>query len=298
MIGGQRFGAWREQVRLHALTLRRSEHVYGLHPFGTFGKVNPRGVFVVGCPRSGTTFTAGVLGSVAGFADLGEVKPWKAAVPGIYAIAQQPGSGEVVARIRRILIRNQRLAMAAGKRGIEQTPESSFVIPQLAAAFPEAHFVHVLRDGRDVAASLLESGWLGGRRNERDDAGHAFGGYARFWVEPERAQEFEQVSEARRCGWAWRRYVSVTRAALADLDPRRVTILRYEEFVTDAATAGTTVATGLGAGDLAKEFAAGFTRAHPNSVGSFRSRLTPDELADVLTEVGPLLAELGYPLAA
>ena len=40
-------------------------------------------VFVVGSPRSGTTFTGRALGSLPGFVDLDEVQPWKAAIPGL-----------------------------------------------------------------------------------------------------------------------------------------------------------------------------------------------------------------------
>src|SRR5439155_1437862 len=37
-------------------------------------------VFVVGSPRSGTTFLAGAVGSQPGFVDLGEVRPVKASI--------------------------------------------------------------------------------------------------------------------------------------------------------------------------------------------------------------------------
>jgi hypothetical protein len=33
-------------------------------------------VFVIGSPRSGTTFLGGAIGAVPGFVDLGEVTPW------------------------------------------------------------------------------------------------------------------------------------------------------------------------------------------------------------------------------
>jgi hypothetical protein len=39
------------------------------------GKLDDRFVFVIGSPRSGTTFLAGAIGSVPGFVDLGEVAP-------------------------------------------------------------------------------------------------------------------------------------------------------------------------------------------------------------------------------
>src|SRR5438046_5477328 len=45
------------------------------------GRLDDRFVFVVGSPRSGTTFLATALGSIPGLVDLGEVAPLKAAVP-------------------------------------------------------------------------------------------------------------------------------------------------------------------------------------------------------------------------
>jgi hypothetical protein len=61
-------------VRLGGFSVRR-----GLEP------LDDRLVFVVGSPRSGTTFLAGAIGSLPGFVDLGEVAPLKAAIPRIYA---------------------------------------------------------------------------------------------------------------------------------------------------------------------------------------------------------------------
>ena len=40
-----------------------------------FGRLDDRLVFVLGSPRSGTTFLAGAIGSLPGFVDLGEVPP-------------------------------------------------------------------------------------------------------------------------------------------------------------------------------------------------------------------------------
>ena len=141
-------------------------------------------VFVVGCPRSGTTFLGSALGSQPGFVDLDEVTPWKAALP------SSPGPEE----LRRILERVRLLGLASGLRGVEQTPETAFVLPAALAAYPRAQAVHSLRDGRDVVCSLLERGWFGSRGGA-DDAGLAYGPHARFWVEPERREEFAASSD-------------------------------------------------------------------------------------------------------
>ena len=42
----------------------------------------------------------------------------------------------------------------------DKSPRHVFDIPWLAAAFPTAKFVHITRDGRDVAISLLKAGWV------------------------------------------------------------------------------------------------------------------------------------------
>ena len=165
-------------------------------------------VFVVGSPRSGTTFTARALGSLPGFVDLDEVQPWKAAIPGLIG---QP-EDEVAARLRRILERVRTLGLARGLRGVEQTPETSFVLAAALDAYPEAVAVHVIRDGRDVVTSLLERGWLSAERTGADDARLPFGAHPRFWVEPGRAEEFSRVSDATRAAWAWRRYVTAAEA--------------------------------------------------------------------------------------
>ena len=102
-------------------------------------------VFVVGSPRSGTTFTATKLGEQPGFVDLGEVKPLKAALP---SLIELPPRDQAFA-VRRILDRVRRLAFVQHLRGVEQTPETSFVLgASVAASSPSA------------AASLLSIGFF------------------------------------------------------------------------------------------------------------------------------------------
>src|SRR5262245_47156602 len=166
--------------------------------------VEERLVFVIGSPRSGTTITARLLGSLPGFVDLDEVQPWKAAIPALIDRPEEEGAR----RLRTILERVRRLAFAGGLRGVEQTPETSFVLEAALRAYPQATAVHVIRDGRDVVASLLERGWLNAARTGADDAHLPYGPHPRFWVEPERRDEFATVSDATRAAWAWRRYVT------------------------------------------------------------------------------------------
>lgn len=240
-------------------------------------------VFVVGSPRSGTTFTGRALGSLPGFVDLDEVQPWKAAIPGLLG---QPD--DVVARrLRHILQRVRTLGLAGGLRGVEQTPETSFVLAAALRAYPDALAVHVVRDGRDVATSLLERGWLSAERTGADDARLPFGPHARFWVEPGREQEFSEVSDATRAAWAWRRYVTAASAV-----PERTAVVRYEQLVSNPAAAAAPVAERLDADPGL--VTAVFAEAHDTSAGRWRRDLTPEQLADVEREAGDALAALGY----
>jgi hypothetical protein len=154
-------------------------------------------------------------------------------------------------------------------------------------AYPDARFVHIIRDGRDVVSSLLEKRWLRPTEAGEDDAGIAYGTYARFWVEPDRREEFSSVSDARRGAWAWRRYVTAARAARAE-----VFELRYEQLVSEPDAAAAKLALHLDVSPDTVAHALGHAR--PSSVGRFRRDLSEEQLSDVMAEAGDLVRELGY----
>jgi Sulfotransferase family len=241
-----------------------------------------RPVFVVGSPRSGTTFMAGCLGELPGFVDLGEVAPLKASIEELAGLPEE----EAAQRLRQTLERVRALALVRNLRAVEQTPETTFVLAAALRAYPQAQVVHMVRDGRDVACSLLAKGWLGDR-DASDDVGSPYGAHARSWVEPERAQEFELASEARRAGWAWRSYLSAARAAA----PTALEV-RYEELAADPSATATRIAEHIDADP--EPLARALSEMHADSVARWRRDLTVEQVADVEAEAGPLLRELGY----
>ncbi len=85
----------------------------------SLGRLDDRLVFVFGSPRSGTTFLAGAIGSLPGFADLGEVNPLKASIPDVSA-----------QEIRTILDRVRRLGLVGSRRAVEQTPRLRSCCPR------------------------------------------------------------------------------------------------------------------------------------------------------------------------
>jgi hypothetical protein len=48
---------------------------------------------------------------------------------------------------------------SSGRRWIDQSPTYTLILTELASVFPAAKFVHVLRDGRSVVTSMLNTGF-------------------------------------------------------------------------------------------------------------------------------------------
>ena len=240
------------------------------------GRLDERMVFVFGSPRSGTTFLAGAIGSLNGFVDLGEVNPLKAAIPDVSA-----------REVRTIVDRVRRLGLVGDRRAVEQTPEAAFVLPAVAEAFPRATLVHAIRDGRDVVGSLLERGWLSAGKAGVDDTGAEYGSHVRFWLEPGREEEFLAATDARRCAWAWRRYVSAARASGVEL-----TEVRYERLAAEPVRVAVDLARALAVDEADVRRVLG--EAHDASVGRWRRDLAQEQVAEVEAEAGSLLRDLGY----
>lgn len=272
-------------LRSAELQLRATKRILPKAPLSRqrFGRLDDRFVFVVGSPRSGTTFLGSAIGSVPGLLDLGEVEPLKDAIRRIATLDQ----ARTAAEIRRLLNRSRRLSLVGGIRPVEQTPEMAHILPAVVEAFPEGRVVHAVRDGRDVVCSLLERGWLRAGNRGGDYAGPPFGPKARFWVEEERREEFPQVSDARRAAWAWRRYVTAVRGSGVP-----VTEVRYERMATDPEAVGAELAEALRIS--APDMIAALRQAHTESIGRYARDLTTEELDDVMAEAGELLDDLGY----
>jgi hypothetical protein len=267
----------------YAATTRRVLPRGGSPLAGRLARADERLVFVVGSPRSGTTFLAETLGRLPGFVDLGEVTPLKAALPRLGAAA----GDEAGPAVRQILDRVRTLGLVRGLRAVEQTPETVHVVGGVLREYPQGRAIHLIRDGRDVVCSLLERGWLSAVRSGSDDAQLAYGADARFWVEPERRDEFRTASDATRAAWAWRRYVTAGRRST-----ERTLELRYEQMAAEPEAAADALAAHL---DVARgDLVGALGRVHTRSIGRWRTDLSAEQLADVEREAGPLLRELGY----
>jgi hypothetical protein len=258
-----------------------------------------RPVFIIGAPRSGTTFLGNCLGRVPEISYHAEPYLTKDAARYVYDGSWSARRGAAFFRLAygALLLAN----LDGGYRFAEKDPENSFLVPFLAAEFPDAQFVHIVRDGRDATVSHAEQLWLAAASatsGRRGRGGHLFGPYgphARWWVEPERRKEFPLVPDIVRSAWCWRRHTEAALDGVAGLAVGRAAEVRYEAIVSDPSTIADMLADFLELSPVSRaELHASLARAKPDSMGRWRKALGERELADVLAEIGPLLARLGY----
>ena len=136
-----------------------------------------RPVFVVSSPRSGSTLLFETLAQAQNAYTIGDES--HGLIEGIRALhpaargfesnrlgADAAGSDvitELRARFRAALIdREGAPPPAFPVRMLEKTPKNSLRIPLLTRVFPEAHFVYLYREPRQVLASMIEA-WQSGR---------------------------------------------------------------------------------------------------------------------------------------
>ena len=254
-------------------------------------------VFVIGAPRSGTSFLGQSLATVPSLSYHAEPVATKAAAQHVYRREWDPE------RARRFYRRVYRWLLRARLDGdcrfAEKTPRNCFLVPFLARAFPEAQFVHLIRDGRDAALSYSEKPWLSAQVSQpgrREPGGHRMGAHARFWVEAGREAAFERATDFRRCCWAWRRHVEAAHEGLAALAPVRCHELRYERLARQPRTEAERLADALGVQDPwgRTRLRRAFEKSHAQSVGRWQAVLTRRQREEAEREIGSLLRDLGY----
>lgn len=136
-------------------------------------------IFIGGAGRSGTSLLRVILDShpniMCGpeFKVLGEVTNLaslmtsEALMPVMQAY--QNTNDDVTGGIRTFIdgLFAKSLAASGKRRWAEKTPHNVLMMPRLASVFPDAKFIHVIRDGRDVACSLIGMDWGDPRTGQR-----------------------------------------------------------------------------------------------------------------------------------
>ena len=255
-------------------------------------------IFIIGSPRSGTTFLGECLGTIPEISYHFEPVLIKAAARYIYT---KEWSGDRAKNFyRQVYGWLMRLQQDGDLRLAEKTPRNSFIIPFLAEAFPNAKFIHIIRDGRDVALSLTRKPWYNNELNGsimREPGGYLCGSTPRFWVESERDREFETTDNIHRCIWLWRRYIEAATAGMNSLLPGQGLELRYEDLVTNPEREGDRLLDFMAINlddsrNIFQQYL--ISNARLDSVGKWQKSLTAEDINNVKTEALDWLNKYDY----
>jgi hypothetical protein len=273
--------------------------------------VNPY-LFVVGCPRSGTTLLRRMLDAhpsiamtrethwIPKFAQRGDgsVTPElmaelsehpRFAKLGLSRAKVEQAAADRPSYARFVAALFDRYGEGAGKPLVgDKTPGYVRTIPLLNGLFPQARFVHLVRDGRDVCLSALS--W------ERKRAGFE----RRFptWADAPVAT----------CALWWRRHVLLGRRAGQELPPGLYYELRYEDLVADPETESNALCAFLDVeySEAMLRYNEERTRHEPGlsakkawlpptpGLRDWRTQMADDDLVEFESAAGDALEELGY----
>lgn len=156
--------------------------------------------------------------------------------------------------------------MLTGKPVVGMTVHKSF--EHLPRVWPEARYIHLLRDGRNVTYSSVQMGW-----------------YGNAWAATER----------------WKAAMQSYARLRQQVPAERVLEVRFESLLEDVAAEITRICEFLKlpySDDVfAFEGASSYSAPKQGLASDWRTKLTEKEIQQVESELGELLQEHGYPLS-
>ncbi len=175
------------------------------------------------------------------------------------------------------------LRLQGKRRFLAKYPRNALRVGWLDAIFPDARFVHLVRDGRAVGRSILD------RREHHDGLDVWWGSRPPGW------REFVTRSPAEQVGLQWRLCIEHTRRAARALGADRYLEVRYEDFCDAPAEVLERTAAFCGLRwppALLEELVADVRSQN----FKWREGLAADDIEGIEKVAGDLLRELGYPL--
>ena len=272
-------------------------------------------VFVVGCPRSGTTVLYHMLLSAGGFAIYrAESNVFNLLVPRFGSLRSVSNrqrlmdcwlksklfrvTGLDAKEIKAKIIEEcrsggdfLRLVMeeTARKQGMDRwadcTPDHLLHLPEIAAQLPDAYVIHIIRDGRDVALSYVKQSWAYPLPWDRHEHLSVAGLYWEWSVRKGRGY-------GRRLG---DRYQEVRFEDL--VQSPRATLAQLGRFIGHDLNYDRIQQAGIGS---VREPNTSFQNEETgfNPVGRWKEKMSPEKTVELENLIGRFLLELGYPLAA
>lgn len=154
-------------------------------------------------------------------------------------------------------------------------------IKLLSAIFPEARYVHLIRDGREVAQSLSTVEWWDKHT---------------VWWDGRTPIEMQNAGVPRLtvCARNWVRELQELHGQLATVDPSRLLLLRFEDLLSDPLQHLERILRFLGV-DFPPDFSSAITSLNLHPVSPrWASQWDQQQVDCVLKEAAPMLRQLGY----
>lgn len=277
---------------------------------------------IIGAARSGTNMLRDLLSSLEPFAtwpcdEIQYVWRYGNREFGTDEFTPEMAGEKSIAFIRKQFAKFAKLH--PNKTIVEKTCANTLRCEFVHRVFPRAKFVHIIRDGRDVAASAsirwnagLDIGYLMKKARyvplgdipfyaSRYLGSHVYrltAGEKRLSTWGPRftgmQEAFEQNELPVGCAVQWKACVSKAIQQLSQIDSSQVMTVRYEEATSNPAATLEKVCQFAGA-DVSPEAIAALTaQVSEKSVGKWKGQLTDSQVEAIQTLTGDLLEELGY----
>lgn len=277
-------------------TIRISSIKNWHHHIITSDITNP--IFIIGSPRSGTTFLGEILDAIPNISYYYEPPIVKYYARLVY---EDLVSFNQAKRFYTWIYRSL-LKLAPREGGIklvDKTPRNIFIVEVLREIFPGAKFIHIYRDGRDVACSLLNKPWHlaeSKKLNKREPGGYLYGPYPHFYIESNRKLEYMQTSDIHRCIWIWKRHVEKGIELERKLPSYSYLNLKYETLVSKPKKSIKIILDFIDENNCSAyqhALAIAF-KSYKSSIGRWQKELQESDVITILDEAESILNELGY----
>ena len=259
---------------------------YGIRPFlsASWLRVD-RPIFMVGCSRSGTTLLLDM------FADHPEIANWSEAAQLFELRFCNPEIDHEKSECHSVGFEKVRLQVLIGlfvrlkrkSRFLNKHPENSLRIRMIKKIFPDARFIHVIRDGRAVMYSNYAQ-----TLRDKHRALFAFG----WFPKPPRWRKYRDLPWLDQFAHQWVDVVQYIRESVGNVIPEHDYMeIRYEDFCADPLLTLRKMDEFCGlATDRRNARPAPFEPQNQK----WRTEISPEDMAHVTSIILPLLSELGY----
>ncbi|MEL7035749.1 MAG: sulfotransferase [Cyanobacteria bacterium J06592_8] len=254
-------------------------------------------LFIVGAPRSGTTFLGNCIGVLPEYSY--HFEPVATVGASRYVYHSQWSFQQASSFYRLVYKWLMRINLDGDLKFAEKSPDNCFLMPFLYQCFPNAKFIHIIRDGRDATLSNAKKPWLSSSSNGlglREPSGYLLGSHPRYWVEPERTHEFQQTSDVHRCIWCWRRHTEAALNHANSLPSGQYFEIYYESLVTDPKAYAGKILDFLEIDQSESKvvFQSALCKASKTSVGTWKQEFSEQQQETIDKEAGELLRNLSY----